>query len=315
MGFEPAEMVECPGCKRTNAPNRPKCLYCGSVLPGTSGPGGNVKLSFRPLDAWEKGHNVVLMPGERTLSDDAVLEIANVLPLGPELIRDALNRPLSLPLARVETEAESEFISERFRAYSIETRTVGDEDLRVDRMPTRLRSLEFRDERILASMFNANETVEVPAADIELVVSGVVISTIADSVENKKIRRPGKVESTETAADEFIIDIYSRGDEQGWRIPGRGFDFSCLGDEKSLSSTENSKRLLRWLQRECTAAKFCDDYNSLRYILDICWTPETERSAAGFNRQGFGGVEVARRVVYDRKTQFTKYSRMLRAML
>jgi len=314
VGFAAVEMTACPACERANAPDRAKCLYCAAEMPVRAG-GAAVKVSFRPLEGWEKGHNIVLMrAGISDVSETARL-LSEFLPLDAEQILEAIEPGSPVPLARVETQAEATALIERGAAHSLELRVVGDEGLRAGDPPRRLRSLGLEDGNLTAISFNTNEAATFDALGIELIVAGVVVSSISDSVETKKIRKAGQIESSDSSADEVVIDIYVKGDRVGFRIPGRGFDFSCLGDEKMLTAGENSRRLIARLATFCTGAVVDQHYNEVRHILDVVWPPEAERGSAGFQRKGIGGVEVTRRVTHDRTMQFTKYSRMLREVL
>jgi hypothetical protein len=287
-------------------------MYCVTELPARAGSASALKLSFRPLEPWEKGHNVVLVSAAGV---DALRALGEALPFDAEELSEAVADGKAVPIARVGTAAEAEALAARASEASVEVRVVSDDALKSETAPVRLRWLEFGDGLLTASLFNTDELVEVSAADIRLIVAGNVVSSVADTVETKKSRKPGKVEATESSSDEFVIDVYAGDDALGWRIPGRGFDYSCLGEEKTLAAGENGKRLVERLLESCTAAKVDRNYEKVRDLLDAVWPPDAERGSAAFNRKGFGGVEVAKRTVYDRTRQFTRYSRMLRALL
>src|SRR4051812_22877911 len=60
-GFAPEQMTACPKCSRKNPPTRLKCLYCGEDLPVTEA--SSVRQLSRKLEPWEKGFNIIFLPG------------------------------------------------------------------------------------------------------------------------------------------------------------------------------------------------------------------------------------------------------------
>jgi hypothetical protein len=59
--FRPDELNSCPACSRKNAPNKPRCMYCGAELEIASGI--SIKLGERRLESWEKGFSTIVTGG------------------------------------------------------------------------------------------------------------------------------------------------------------------------------------------------------------------------------------------------------------
>ena len=78
------------------------------------------------------------------LSADTTAEIAKLLRLEKDVVRKISAAGKKLPLARAESEKEAEIVQNRLRAHEVETFIVRDETLAADKLPRRLRGVDFR---------------------------------------------------------------------------------------------------------------------------------------------------------------------------
>ena len=111
-----------------------------------------------------------------------------------------------------------------------------------------------------------------------------------------------------------MLDIYVMGDDRGivWTS---GFDFSCLGETKTMFASENID-LLGGRVKELRAGIVLDTgYNDLRDLLDPVWEPDFRREAQGLHRSGLGRLSRQASDVFDTLNQFTTYSRMRNHLL
>jgi hypothetical protein len=148
-----------------------------------------------------------------------------------------------------------------------------------------------------------------------LIVPGSMIESKTESVEKRKKRESKLISETETTSDEKLLDIYTKGDGSGFRIQTKGFDFSCLGNDKSLFAAVNIDRLQTMLSSLASSAKTVDEYRANVSVLNTIWEPDMQKDFKGLTRTGLvqsGYANVART---SNLTQFTKYSRLQRQLI
>ncbi len=155
--------------------------------------------------------------------------------LEKDSLQKILNEQKSLPIARGESEKEIEIIQKRLAEFGIETIILSDESLAAATQPKRLRGIEFWDDNIIFVLFNEDEIVEISNDDLILIVSGAIFERRVEAVEKRSKKSENKLLQTdETTSDEFLIDIYTRQNNIGYRIFAKGFDFSSLESEKEF---------------------------------------------------------------------------------
>ncbi len=310
-GFD--EMIACEKCQRSNPPNRLKCLYCGAELRFSDEQTGSIKPVLRKLEAWEKGFNLIYVPNKSAeIDEQKISEISRMTRMEKDVLRKFFDAKKPLPLARSESEKEAAIVKQRFADLGIETVILSDNSLAVEKPPKRLRGIEFSDRQIFLKTFNTDETIEFLNEDLTLIVTGAIFQKRIEATEkhNKKGENT-LLNATETASDEKLIDIYSRDHESGFRIEQKGFDFSCLGTEKSLLAAENIERLARKLKSAAPNAKIVEDYTQLRAVLGNVWEIAERRDSQGLVRERFGKFNLGNVTTVSNLEQFTKYSRML----
>ena len=273
IAYASDEMIECGKCRRRNPPNRMKCLYCGAELEFSDAQTAILKPVLRKLEAWEKGFNLIYMPTDAAKIDEhAVKEIARMTRIETDVLEKLFDAKKPLPLARAGSEKEAEIVRRRFEETGIKTVLLSDEKLAVENPPKRLRGMEFSGDTLLLKIFNADEIVETRIENLTLIVTGAIFQKRVEATE--KHNKKGEnilLNATEIASDEKVFDIYLNGDETGFRIEQKGFDFSCLGAEKSFLAAENILRLAGKLKASAPNVKLVEDYLQIRPILGNVW--------------------------------------------
>ena len=313
--FKPGEMIACAACRRLSAPTRLKCLYCGAALPVSEKQTDYFKPDLRKLELWEKGFNVIFAKSVGQIADDKLSEISALLKLEKEVSSEIFADVKSLPLARVETLREAELIAQKLQNAGIETKILADEDLNSEKPPRRLRGVDFWDDKLILILFNADEVAEIKWTDVELIVTGAVFERKVEATESRRKRGENKLlETGETASDELLFDIYGAGDFTGYRVAQTGFDFSCLGNEKSLLAVDNIKKLVDKLTERAPNVKIDADYLKIRSNLGNVWQVEERTDSRGLKRESFGSFNLGNVTTVNNAAQFTKYSRLQRRL-
>jgi hypothetical protein len=308
IAFDPQEMRACVKCKRSNPPNRPKCLYCGGELAVSVEEGSSIKPALRRLELWERGFNVIV---RKTIGRPNVAAAADLLSTGPDDITAILNLGPGLPIARVESETDASIVCDRLATFGIGCSIVSDAALAAEKPPVRLSSIEFLDTGLAVTDFNTADRTEIDVAQFVLLVPGVIRSGRVDALEKKRRGKQAKVlDETETASDETLLDLYTRDDSIGFRVHLAGFDFSCLCEDKGLLASENLRLLIVRLAEHLPNAKLANGYAAARHALGCVWEVETRKDPKGLQRSGFGKVGFGSTASSSNLGQFTKYSRL-----
>lgn len=305
VGYSPDELRSCEKCGKPNAPNRASCLYCGAEFAGAS-----PRIEIRDVESWENGYNVVLVgPGDADIDRAAGL-LGSTLGVEAGVLRALLTSGRSLPLARVESEEVASAIERSLDELSITTRSISDGQLAATTPHVRLRGIEFRDDELAMTLFNSDDLAVLARENLALIVTGVIYESRTQAIEKRKRGQTKTLSESQTSSDQPFIDIYSRRDAVGWRIPSNGFDFSCLGEDKSLLAGENLERLAAKLGGFAPSAKFVDDYLDVRPLLEHAWPSEHRREGFGFQRSGFARKDLSSLKTSSNLTQVNKYSRL-----
>jgi hypothetical protein len=309
--FSPEEMVACGKCGRANPPNRFRCLYCAADLGIETCQAESARLVLRKLEGWEKGFNVIFHPGVNTHGRETIAKVAKALAIEKEALEDILGATQPLPVARVEGEGEAGFVESVLRENGIESSIVTDRSLAEEIPPKRLRTVHFENEGLRVVLFNTGEIGYVKYDDLALIVIGALFEKKTETIEKRKKKGESKkLDEFEISSDELLIDIYGVHDPAGWRIPTKGFDFSCLGNEKGMLAVQNIRRLTEKLRAFAPNSKFVDGYLGDRGRLGYIWDVEQKKDFQGLKRSGFGKVDMGKIELTSNQGQFTKYSRL-----
>lgn len=317
IAFASDEMIECGKCKRANPPNRLKCLYCGAPLEFSDAQSGLIKPVLRKLETWEKGFNLIFLPDENLKIDvEKLKEISRMTRIETEILRKLFESKTPLPLARAESEKEAEIVRQRFEENGIETVLLSDEKIAAETAPVRLRGMEFSGDKIYLIHFNTDDVFEKSREELELIVTGASFQKRVEATERRNKKGENSLlGATETASDEKLFDIYFRGDDAGFRIEQKGFDFSCLEDEKGILAAENISKLAKRLQSLAPAAKLIEDYLPNRAVIGQVWEIAERKDSKGLVRENFGKFNLGNVTTVSNLEQFTRYSRMLKNIL
>jgi hypothetical protein len=310
IAYDAEEMITCGKCSRVNPPNRLKCLYCAAELEISGAQTDQIVPSLRKLESWEKGYNLVFIPSTAGGSETGLNEIAKAVSLDAEVVAEIVEANRPMPIARVESENEAEVLAGILGRKGVETSIIADRSLAGDILPKRLRNMRFENEILTVTLFNTGETKEIKNTELALIVTGAIFEQRTETIEKRKKRETKTLEEWETASDEGLIDIYTSTDPAGFRIPAKGFDFSCLGSSKGILAGENIRSLAARLREFAPGAKLVDGYLSDRRALGHIWEVERRNDFKGFRRSGFGKSDLAKTASSSNLGQFTKYSRL-----
>ena len=313
QGFSAEQMIRCEECLRANPPTRVSCLYCVAPLPVTESSARLRKPALRQPEKHQQGYNNILFPRERAVSDETVNDVAALLKLTPENVHKLMSCSLHMPVARTASREESELVTERLRDLGLSCTTLSDEDLGLsfsDNTLKRVRAMRF-DEVFLTLQLAGGEEIEVPWADVVLIMPGRLIETRLEITE-RLTRKPETelVDTSEFFRDETVIDFYTATHPFTWRVGASGFDFSCLENEKTLIANENIARLQRVLVAKAVNAQFDDSYPRVRNLLELAWGTQQENQSRGWRRSAPGKLSVGVSTTKSNETQFTRYSRL-----
>ncbi len=309
-GFSPEQMLACEACQRANPPTRTNCLYCGAILPVKDSAELFVKPVLRPLENWEQGFNTILLPADEQPSHDSVWKIADLLQLEAEDIKRIVTSGKPLPLARAATEEEAAVIEKRLDTLGFKILVIPDKELDMH-PPKRLRAMELKDDSVVFYPAGGQGGEQVMWKDIVLLVAGRrVVRKLEVAERHVKKNEREIVNSRELSADEPRLDLYAARDEGGWRVSLDHFDFSCLGQSKTLVAAKNFQTLTEKLRERATGAAYDDSYQRVRNLLTLVWPLEQHTESRGLRKQGIGRVNMEAVTTSDNETQFTRYSRL-----
>ncbi len=311
--FSPEQMVRCETCLRANPPTRTSCLYCAAQLPQTEAGDASLRPTLRPLENWERGHNVILRPTDAALfSSEAVRNAAELLRLRPEDFGRIIEAREPLPVARAATKEEAALVVRKLAELGFQSLVIGDEQLHAEGASLkRARSLEFDDEGFAARAAGGGEPARILWAEVTLLLVGrLFVREVA--VEERKGRGAEKeiVDAREVSADEAVLDIYTNRDDGCWRVSAASFDFSCLGARKGLVGAQNLTTLVAHFREHASAAAYDDSYMRVRGALAHAWPIKQQTEARGWRRNAPGRVTTEEVARSDNEAQFTRYSRL-----
>lgn len=309
-GFSSAELIACNTCQRLNPPTRSNCIYCGAGLPVTAiyqKPEG-ISPPVPQAVAESGGYYLVLAPNQQP-AESSMAEIAALLQVKTTEANAALQAGGPAPFARAASEEQAVILAYKFHALGIEVITVAHEALHAG-PPQKIRSLEFSDDTLVGCATSGGGRFSALWDDIILIVTGRL--TTSRMVVEERQRRGGSkpIDSRELFSDEAIIDLYSRSNEAGWRISASGFDFSCLGPAKAITTFENFRSLIKLLRERARNVEVDESFSLLRPVLANVWPVEPQISKGEWRRSGAGRVDVSTITTTDNETQFTSYSRL-----
>ena len=308
--FTPEQMVECSTCTRINPPTRLSCVYCGAQLEISEKNQNLVRPNLRKLENWEKGFNVVCLPQDASaINESALKETAAYLRLEQGDLERILTVDAPLPVIRTETAAEAELVKKRLVEKGFSIHIVSDAELEADKLPQRIRAAELGENLILRFAVT-EETIRYNWRDLRLLVTGVIVENRREASERRKGGQASELEASEFSVDEKLLDLYFKDDSIGYRISANSFDFSSLGERKSLLANENFQILLEEIIKHAPEAAVDDKYRKIRPVLSIVWSVDERKESTGWQHQGVGKISLGSRTTISNLNQFTRYSRL-----
>jgi hypothetical protein len=312
-GFAPDQMVTCEVCLRANPPTRTSCLYCGAALPTTEESMALRRPTLRRLEKWEQGFNCILMPGQTGALDDETLRaMADLLRLSAVELKRIVDTGEPLPLARAATADDAALIERKLEPMKVSVMIVSDHELALkDQPPKRIRALEFEADSLVAHPAGGGAAMRVPWTEILLLVGGRYLVRRIEVEERRGRGSENEIaDARELSSDESLLDIYTTRGDGGWRIASGNFDFSSLGERKSLLAAENFATLVEMLGERAPQAERDESYKRVRHALDVAWPLEQQTASRGVRRQRPGKYSVESVTTSDNESQFTRYSRL-----
>ena len=312
QGFAAEAMIRCEECLRANPPTRVSCLYCAAALPLTEVSQRLRKPTLRQPEKHQRGYNNIILPQEQKLSSEALAETADLLQLDPVCLDRIITGNRPLPVARTGSSEEAQLVQERLLGLGLRALTLNDDDLGLsETCISRIRLMRFDEAGLTMQHSNNAEPVVVDWSKVLLVVSGRIFVKRVE-LDERKSRRAEKeiVRSTQYFTDEAVADIYAATTTQTWRVAANSFDFSCLGEEKTLLVNENFTRLIKLICAGASNARLDDSYGASRQSLDPIWRSEQETESKGWRREGTGKYSLGAATTNSNETQFTRYSRL-----
>ena len=314
-GFSADQMIRCDECLRANPPTRVNCLYCGAVLPVTESTARLRKPTLKQPDKHEPGFNTIaLYPNQLLQIGDSLEEIADLLKLSIENCQRLLGADIALPLARTASRHEADLVVERLAELGLNTLTLSDETLGTDEASVvRARSLQWDEQQLWIHLSGGKDSCLVKWSELILLVSGRLTLKKVEVVERMSKRSEKELLNTsQFFNDESIFDFYSSSATQTFRIEASSFDFSCLGEDKTLVSGQNLKSLREVIISRSSNIQVDESYNLLRNALEPVWPIEQETQSHGWRRERPGKISLGATTVNSNESQFTRYSRLRR---
>jgi len=246
------------------------------------------------------------------LSDNSLAEAAGLLRLDVADLTRICQVKRRLPLARSATPQEAVLIEQTLASIGLETIVVSDQALAVEESPPqRLKKIDLRESEFVAHYTSGLPSTSIEWSAITLTMAGRLFAKRVQFKERKR-RGPEKeiVDTSETTSDEAVLDIYAKNQDGGWRIMANNFDFSCLGDQKTLLAGENFSTLAAVIRDHSPQAEYDNSYLSLRRVLELVWPSEQETASLGWQRDGAGKYSTSEATLTTNESQFTRYSRL-----
>jgi hypothetical protein len=311
--FAPAELITCDECLRANPPSRSQCLYCGANLPQKTWEHSETRAQpaeiDKPAKATEACYLVLRSTEINTVSEASLAEIASILHVKPQEMASLIGVGRSVPLARCGTAEQATVLAARLRSLGIEVSTFREDKFDLDLPARKIRALEFSDDAITAKVLKGGD-ISAAWSDLILIVIGRLIVRRVEVEERKRRGRAKPLDTRELFSNEPVMDLYTGSNEVAWRISPNGFDFSCLGSEKSMTAFQNFSTLIDRVQIRAPKAEVDDSYRNLRPVLANIWSLEPETRKGEWRRSGAGKVDVATVTTTNNEAQFNYYSRL-----
>lgn len=265
--------------------------------------------TFRPLEDWASGHNVIALPPYAPTIDWPAL--AAWCKLAPATLARVMPYAAPLPLARLATQSEAAVTAQRLTDFGLRAVIVADHDLAVREMlPRRARAVAWDESGLAVQLTGGGLAFSVEWEDLRALVLGRLYQQRTDA--ETRTNRKGAAEvvaSHETSQDEAVLDVYAADLPQNWRVHVSGFDFSCLGEAKQMLAKDNFRLFTETLRTYATRATYSDAYTGVRPLLAEVWPIASQIDAGGVQRT-MRRTTRHTTTTANNDTQFTRWSRL-----
>jgi hypothetical protein len=310
-GFSAEQMLSCEKCNRANPPTRTACLYCGAELPVTEVVAAHIP-KLKRLEDWEIGYNIVLLSNQtKEITKNDLYAVAGSLNLDIEDLQKIVELKQSLPIARAANSNEAALVEKGLKQLGIDAVIVSDYEMAINTPSQRLLRATFTETNLIGRTMSNERALNVAWEDVRVIVVGRVIEKRIETEEKISRKEIKELEdSRELSTDQIQLDIYTKGNNIGWRILADRFDYSCLGEGRALTAAENFKKLIERLRQHANQAVFDDSYNRVQSALNLVWSAERRNESLGLKRKNFGHAFSRFANIISNETQFLRYSRM-----
>jgi hypothetical protein len=261
-------------------------------------------------DKLEAGYTTIFVA--RDQAHDTLSDVAELLKVAPDALERILYANQPLPLARTATSDEAQLLTDRLHDLGIDSKFISDEELGVEENNViRVRSICFEGETISVRSARRDEPVELKYDELLLLVRARLL-TKTTAVKERPTRGAENeiLDASEFHADEAVLDLYSSSYSQTFRIAANSFDFSCLGNQKTLLVNENMSTIVQLIQSHAPQIKLDDSYNLVRHMVELVWGWQKATKSDGWRRDGPWRFTVGATTTLSNENQFTRYSRL-----
>ena len=307
--FSPDELLTCDVCLRANPPTRAACIYCGAALTSRATIVSKENEAEPQPAAIATGCYVVITPKALSVVDENLLDqLAKTIQLKNTDLKTALISHSPLLVARTHEKADKTVST--LREVGIDGLLITDEDLQLSVGNRTIRALELTDEGLMGLPVSSAARLPTRWDELMLVVIGRLQTHRSDVEERRRRGGLKPIARREVADDESVLDLYVASSAAGWRISASNFDFSCLGDRKTLTAFDNFRALINLL-RERSAIEIDESYLRMRPLLADVWALRKQTRKGAWRRSGAGKYDMSTVTTTDNETQFNNYSRLL----
>ena len=312
--FASDELIACESCKRSNPPTRTSCLYCGASFKAVEVRTDVAKINYQRPESWEEGYSLIYT-GENEIGNDIMMSAASLLRLDTDVVGNTISLGVPVPLICLRSLPDADLLAARLSQIGFECALVGDDLLQPQVLPTRIRSMNLKNETIDLEDFNSSKVTSVQSEEPVLLVAGSLVKTATETSGKISKRNFKTNDEALSVSDEPVLDIYPANDVYGFRIRSSGFDFSCLGERMKPFAGENMTCLVSELRTRFKSARFVDAFNTVAPFIGPVWAVDEIRQSSDVTRGPLGGVHKRSVTVLDNTSQFTKFSRLMRHLL
>jgi hypothetical protein len=284
-------------------------MYCGAALQEAEPLAAPE--TETPIDENKPNYYVVVHAVAKDTPADSVLDqLAARFHLKTEELRAVIDTGVPAPLAAYASEDDSQRVVSELRNMGFETSSVADADLKNEIGHMNIHSLEFSDSGVTGISKNGRERRFAGWDDLLLIVTGRLLTHRLEVDERRSRSSVKPLDRRELTEDRSAIDLYSTPGDAPWRIVVNDFDFSCLGERKSLTAFDNATVLIQILM-DRGHAEMNNSYSRLKTVLAHVWPLQNTTSEGRSRRPRAGRNEISTVTASDNETQFNKYSRLV----